>query len=89
MPFAKQDAAGEVGIFDLIKVDDKDVANAEEGKVLQHFIAEGTRPDDKDFCRAQFLLVPPSDETESAVTVVGDFKSHGVFQGVKRQIEFE
>ena len=55
--------------FDFVAIDDPHAANAEQGQILQHFIANGSRADDSHLGGAQAILVPPVDQSETRVAV--------------------
>lgn len=66
---AKERRAGEVGGFDRIKIQDKEVARAHEGQVFNHLVAQSACPDDQNFGFFDALALPPGDEIEGAQAV--------------------
>ena len=65
----KQDTAGEVGFFDLVKVNDIDRPDPHQRQVLQHFVTKRTGTDHQHLGGGQFFLLPPGDEPQATVTV--------------------
>src|SRR5258707_6199716 len=67
---AIKNAAGEVRSVDGIKIDDDNVGKAEKRQVLENLIAQRASADHQHARRAQLFLVPPSDKTKPAETVL-------------------
>ena len=46
----KQDRPGQIGFLDLVKINNLDMPQAHQGKILQDFIPQSSRTDDKHSC---------------------------------------
>ena len=70
--FAEEDRAGEIAGLDVVHIDDQNVADAKEGEVFDHFVAQCACTDDEDAGGGDFLLVPPLDGAQAGEALVGE-----------------
>src|SRR5262249_51202720 len=66
---AEEHAAREIGRFDLVEVDDKDMPHSEQGEILEDFVSQGAGADDEHAAGTESILVPPRNQPHSRISI--------------------
>ena len=61
--------ACQIAVFDLVAIDDQDVADAEQRQVLQHLVADRPAPTTSTLAARSLLLVPPLDQPQARIAI--------------------
>src|SRR5437588_5009746 len=95
---AVEHGARKVGFFNTIEINNDDSLEAQQRQVLQYLVAQSAGPDHHHACFADFFLVPPGDQAQTAEPVLvhlggrnRDLWSHthrppAVISGCKRRL---